>query len=1083
MAAGPPSEAEELLLWEEITACLRGAAEVDSAVLRLKLVLQLHRHGQGPPDGWNPEADFLLWLSEGREARAGRLLTLEEDVALLDFLGGGSHEAGWQLRARTQVHRELLQLSSARGHVTQRPGRLEEGTVVVLRRSKHSSLPGRHDRGKATLESASHAKLLVALEAAALPPDAPGAAKALSALLAAADSLDGEEGAGKKTGVLAVSWLLRRLPLQLSRDFLLLYELLTGSRSVWLLPSDDPALTGQLLACLVPPAELSANPALAGLLRALAAKPELAERLPKYRGGMVESFAQQLSESLSQQLEALKLPPSPAATRFVGRFWSLERKEGVWHSIEAVDEKAADESPSTPMEEDTGSPLSNAGLVDLLQTMSKFGDTRLPSTTWDFDCRRRGLLTTPTVASPTATPTPPRGAEGLFQGCRDLEQRLPNLAFSQLPALTSKPLKSLDLARLITTSSEKPGADKDVASIRSLALDQGPAGRTVAGKVLLKRLEADFKYYAGLEESSFWNITPSTATNLLQDKEQLAELLTELERLQTALRNKARSDTDAMYEAMATAKNLANTVRGQEGAAIRLARLVGAAPTLSFQDILQVLLVRGGTELLLPHLCPMLTGEDIRDLAAAAVLALLLSSRALLCRRALAALGTLKALVERAKKMDSSRVSGNARRQSWWRRLSGRFRHEEDDVEEDARGPELCDAAGEVAAALGVEAHSVEGMTYDPRLVLFEFVAGLVLRKKQVELVRAMQAAVEEGRPLVHQMLMGQGKTTVVTPLTILVHGTSTRACVVCCPSALLEFTCKVLRERLCGVLFRPVVEFHFTRSTPVSDDHVFKLLHAQASRAVLCSGPTALKSLLLRFVLTLHAIDVAQSKEVERTEVNRSKGFLGSSMKSLLSWPSFSGRNAAAERLEALRFEASALRWALGVFRGAVLLLDDIDLLMHPLRSELHWPLGDQHKLDFTSTASGVRELSETPETLETTSAEPGQASGVSFASSGAVGARWQLGFHLLDGFFSCQAKAGPAVASLQGVTSAQAVLARLKAAVERGLRRKALQRAPHLVLLSPDFYHKELRPILAEWALIWIRRRLPSLLLKLSS
>ena len=28
--------------------------------------------------------------------------------------------------------------------------------------------------------------------------------------------------------------------------------------------------------------------------------------------------------------------------------------------------------------------------------------------------------------------------------------------------------------------------------------------------------------------------------------------------------------------------------------------------------------------------------------------------------------------------------------------------------------------------------HSVEGMTYDPRLVLFEFSAGLVLRKKQV---------------------------------------------------------------------------------------------------------------------------------------------------------------------------------------------------------------------------------------------------------------------------------------------------------------------------------------------------------------
>ncbi|CAE7317776.1 unnamed protein product, partial [Symbiodinium sp. CCMP2592] len=129
--------------------------------------------------------------------------------------------------------------------------------------------------------------------------------------------------------------------------------------------------------------------------------------------------------------------------------------------------------------------------------------------------------------------------------------------------------------------------------------------------------------------------------------------------------------------------------------------------------------------------------------------------------------------------------------------------------------------------------HSVEGMTYDPRLVLFEFVAGLVLRKKQVELVRAMQAAVE-------------GKTTVVSPLTILVHGTSTRACVVCCPSALLEFTCKVLRERLCGVLFRPVVEFHFTRSTPacagIACSPLFRTAHTARHR---CCSKQGLPRLL----------------------------------------------------------------------------------------------------------------------------------------------------------------------------------------------------------------------------------------------
>ncbi|CAL1173555.1 unnamed protein product, partial [Cladocopium goreaui] len=147
----------------------------------------------------------------------------------------------------------------------------------------------------------------------------------------------------------------------------------------------------------------------------------------------------------------------------------------------------------------------------------------------------------------------------------------------------------------------------------------------------------------------------------------------------------------------------------------------------------------------------------------------------------------------------------------------------------------------------------------------------------------------------------GEGKTTVVTPLVILLHGSATRACVVCVPQALTEFTCRVLRERLCGTLARPVVEFTFNRATPVSDDHFFKLLHAQDARAVMVSGPTALKSLMLRFVLTLHACDVARSEEKERLEVDRSSTFLSpNSWKSLLRWPSWSSRGGVTSQLEA---------------------------------------------------------------------------------------------------------------------------------------------------------------------------------------
>lgn len=40
-----------------------------------------------------------------------------------------------------------------------------------------------------------------------------------------------EDAGPQKTGMMAVAWLLHRLPLQLPRDFILLYELVTGATS------------------------------------------------------------------------------------------------------------------------------------------------------------------------------------------------------------------------------------------------------------------------------------------------------------------------------------------------------------------------------------------------------------------------------------------------------------------------------------------------------------------------------------------------------------------------------------------------------------------------------------------------------------------------------------------------------------------------------------------------------------------------------------------------------------------------------------------------------------------------------------
>ena len=36
-----------------------------------------------------------------------------------------------------------------------------------------------------------------------------------------------------------------------------------------------------------------------------------------------------------------------------------------------------------------------------------------------------------------------------------------------------------------------------------------------------------------------------------------------------------------------------------------------------------------------------------------------------------------------------------------------------------------------------------------------------------------------------------------------------------------------------------------------------------------------------------------------------------------------------------------------------------------------------------------------------------------------------------------------------------------------------KVLQRVPHLALLSEQFYHEQMKPLLSEWLLLWLRKQ----------
>ena len=90
-----------------------------------------------------------------------------------------------------------------------------------------------------------------------------------------------------------------------------------------------------------------------------------------------------------------------------------------------------------------------------------------------------------------------------------------------------------------------------------------------------------------------------------------------------------------------------------------------------------------------------------------------------------------------------------------------------------------------------------------------------------------------------------------------------------------------------------------------------------------------------------------------------------------------------------------------------SVLMLDEVDMILHPLKSELNWPLGKRKPLDYGAS-------------------------------------RWAVPFHLLDALFYCTpGRETPRVPERwKGNGTAQALLDRLHAAVQLGLERKVRKR-----------------------------------------
>lgn len=86
-------------------------------------------------------------------------------------------------------------------------------------------------------------------------------------------------------------------------------------------------------------------------------------------------------------------------------------------------------------------------------------------------------------------------------------------------------------------------------------------------------------------------------------------------------------------------------------------------------------------------------------------------------------------------------------------------------------------------------------------------------------------------------------------------------------------------------------------------------------------------------------------------------------------------------------------------------------------------------------------------------------------------TGLRWMLPWFLLDGLLYTQT-GKLSVKEVDSHPGAMEVLKELSSVVEKGVAERKLQTAPHLVLLSTEFYHGQMKPLLAKWLLFFLRK-----------
>jgi hypothetical protein len=265
---------------------------------------------------------------------------------------------------------------------------------------------------------------------------------------------------------------------------------------------------------------------------------------------------------------------------------------------------------------------------------------------------------------------------------------------------------------------------------------------------------------------------------------------------------------------------------------------------------------------------------------------------------------------------------------------------------------------------------------------------------------------------------MGAGKTTVVGPLLALMLANGKSVVIQCQPRALLEQSRIIVRERFSALIRKRVYTFKFDRYKEINQGLLRMFQMARDTRAVVVTTPTDIKAFMLKFVELMHCIDLSRKSSAS-------------------SFTKYKQKAVSEESLKKMRKQCLICTQILAIWKEGVLLMDEVDMILHPLKSELNFPVGLRQPLDLTTTKNNK-------------------------------GLRWEIPWFLMDAlFFHSTGKLSVPLA--EGSRQAQVVLGKIKTVIDEGMSQRLLQGTPHLVLLNRSFYDLKLKPLLAEWLVQW--------------